>query len=107
MKGCTHEHWQVCPLCDGGDRDVRIEEAISEFLTTENPMDSQVGGDHYKKLGEYQPWSVMAKWLTPEELKGYMKGTVCAYLCREEDKGGREDIKKALHTMQIYLEVSE
>jgi hypothetical protein len=72
-----------------------------------NPLDSQVGGDHYSKLGEYQPWEVMAKWLTPEELKGYMKGTVCAYLCREEDKGGREDIKKAFHTMEIYLEVSE
>lgn len=70
-------------------------------------LDVQVGGDHYKELGGYQPWSVMAKWLNAEELKGYMKGTVCAYLCREEDKGGRQDIEKAMHTLQIYLEVSK
>jgi hypothetical protein len=54
----------------------------------------QVGGDHYKKLGEFQPWVVASKWLTPEELKGAMKLTVLSYLCRESDKGGREDIKK-------------
>ena len=70
-------------------------------------LDVQVGGDHYKELGGYQPWSVMAKWLNAEELKGYMKGTVCAYLCREEDKGGRQDIEKAMHTLQLYLEVSK
>lgn len=70
-------------------------------------LDSQEGGDHYKKLGHYQPWEVLSKWLTPEELKGFAKGTVVAYLAREQDKGGRLDIKKAIHTLQIYLELSE
>lgn len=74
---------------------------------SKSALDSQIGGEHYKTLGDFQPWSVLSKWLTPEELKGYMKGTVCAYLCREEQKGGREDILKALHTMQLYLEMSE
>ena len=67
----------------------------------------QVGGNHYKKLGKYQPWEVLAKWLTPEELKGFMKGTVIAYLAREADKGGRLDIEKAAHTMQLYLELTK
>jgi hypothetical protein len=70
-------------------------------------MTSQIGGDHYKKLGDFQPWMVASKWLTPEELKGAMKLTVLSYLCRESDKGGREDIKKALHTIELYLKVSE
>jgi hypothetical protein len=70
-------------------------------------LNNQVGGDHYAKLGEYQPWNVLAKWMTPEELKGFMKGTVIAYLAREEDKGGRLDIEKAMHTMQIYLELTK
>lgn len=70
-------------------------------------LDKQEGGDHYKKLGRYQPWEVLSKWLTPEELRGFAKGTVIAYLAREQDKGGRQDIKKALHTLQIYLELSE
>lgn len=70
-------------------------------------LDVQEGGDHYKKLGEYQPWEVFARWMTPEELKGYAKGTAIAYLAREADKGGRLDIKKAMHTLQLYLELTE
>ena len=70
-------------------------------------FDSQVGGDHYKKFGAYQPWEVLAKWMTAEELKGFMKGTVIAYLAREQDKNGLEDIKKAGHTIQLYLELCE
>lgn len=75
--------------------------------TKQNALDVQIGGDHYKSMGNYQPWEVMASWLNPDELKGYMKGTVCAYLCREADKGGREDIAKALHTMQLYMDLSK
>ena len=33
-------------------------------------LDKQEGGDHYKKLGQYQPWEVLSKWLTPDELRG-------------------------------------
>ena len=66
---------------------------------------TQVGGDHYKKLGHHQPWEVLATWMTPEELRGYMKGTVIAYLAREQDKGGDQDIAKALHTMQLWQDV--
>lgn len=70
-------------------------------------LNEQVGGSHYKRFGNHQPWEVFAKWLTPEELKGYMKGTVIAYLAREAEKNGRQDIEKALHTIQLYLELSE
>lgn len=52
-------------------------------------LEVQEGGDHYKKLGAYQPWEVLRAWLTPEEFRGYMKGTAIAYLARERDKGGR------------------
>jgi len=68
-------------------------------------LDQQIDGDHYTKMGQYQPWEVAANWLTPEELKGAMKLTVIAYLAREADKGGDKDIEKAAHTMQIYLEL--
>lgn len=70
-------------------------------------LDTQVGGDHYKKLGNYQPWEVLSKWMTGEELKGAMKKEAISYLAREQDKGGREDIKKAAHTIQLYLELTE
>jgi len=68
-------------------------------------LDTQEGGDHYKKLGDYQPWEVLKAWLTPEEFRGYMKGTAIAYLARERDKGGMLDIKKATHTLQGLVEL--
>jgi hypothetical protein len=70
-------------------------------------LDVQEGGDHYKKMGIYQPWQVLSVWMTPEEMKGAMKKEVIAYLAREADKGGRMDIKKAMHTIQIYLELTK
>jgi hypothetical protein len=72
-----------------------------------DPLDEQYGGDHYKKLGIYQPWEVLSHWMTPEELKGAMKKEVITYLAREQDKGGRLDIQKAMHTLQIYLAITE
>lgn len=71
----------------------------------QSAKDVQIGGDHYKKLGHHQPWEVLATWMTPEELRGYMKGTVIAYLAREQDKGGDTDVAKALHTMQLWQDV--
>ena len=68
-------------------------------------LDVQVGGDHYKKMGHHQPWEVLATWMTPEELRGYMKGTVIAYLAREQDKGGDLDIEKVQHTIQLWQQV--
>lgn len=70
-------------------------------------LDVQEGGDHYKKLGAYQPWEVLRAWLTPEEFRGYMKGTAIAYLARERDKGGMLDIKKGAHTLQGLVELLE
>ena len=68
-------------------------------------LDTQEGGDHYKKLGEYQPWEVLKRWLTPEEFRGYMKGSAIAYLAREQGKGGMLDIRKAAHTLQALAEM--
>lgn len=68
-------------------------------------LDTQVAGDHYKILGAYQPWEVAAYWLTPDELRGYMKGTVIAYFARERDKGGITDMRKAAHTFAIFEEM--
>ncbi|OEU75210.1 MAG: hypothetical protein BA874_03745 [Desulfuromonadales bacterium C00003068] len=73
----------------------------------ESILNTQVGGDHYKKMGDYQPWQVFEKWMSPEELKGFMKGTTIGYLSREQDKGGRQDIEKAMHTIQIYLQLTK
>lgn len=70
-----------------------------------NASDTQVGGNHYKDMGDFQPWDVMKHWLTPEEYRGYQKGVAIAYLARERSKGGTQDIAKAAHHLQKLLEV--
>lgn len=67
--------------------------------------DNQIGGDHYKSLGQFQPWDVLRAWLTPEEYRGWMKGNAIVYLARERQKGGDQDIGKAAHHLQKLLEV--
>lgn len=76
-------------------------------LIQPSALDSQCGGSHYKKHGDYQPWMVLKHWLTPEELRGFAKGTAIAYAAREGDKGGDQDLEKMIHTMQLYLEIKE
>lgn len=64
--------------------------------------DVQFGGTHYKKHGNYQPWDVITAWNL-----GYLDGTALKYIARWRDKGGVEDIKKAIHFLQKFLEVEE
>ncbi len=64
----------------------------------------QIAGDHYLRLQNMQPWEVLQHWLTKEEYRGYMKGTVLAYLAREKYKGGDVDILKANHTLCKLVE---
>lgn len=65
----------------------------------------QVGGDHYKKYGDYQPWEVLRYWLTEEEYRGWQKGNILVYIARERDKNGDEDLKKGFHHLEKLLEV--
>jgi len=65
---------------------------------------SQVGGAHYLHMA-IQPWEALEAWLTPEELRGYHKGVVVAYLARERAKGGDVDIQKAAHHLEALLEI--
>lgn len=95
----------------GGKGTIKTDEVPQVFIVEgvaarpQTALDVQVDGDHYKKLGAYQPWEVLRRWLTPEEFRGYMKGTAIAYLAREQDKGGMVDIQKAGHTLQGLVEL--
>lgn len=67
-------------------------------------LDGQVGGSHYKDM-QVQPWQAMEAWLTPEEYRGYHKGVAVGYIARERQKGGLQDIEKAIHHLQRLMEV--
>lgn len=68
-------------------------------------FERQVGGSHYKLMGDYQPVEVLRRWLSPEEFRGYMKGTAIVYLARERQKGADQDIKKGHHTLGMLVEI--
>lgn len=109
---CAHVHYKNdkrsgCCLTSDVEAlfDVTPRPPLVEEVPPSTVLDTQHGGDHYKKLGAYQPWEVLRAWLTPEEFRGYMKGTAIAYLAREQDKGGDLDIQKAVHTLQGLVEL--
>lgn len=62
----------------------------------------QVAGDHYKKYGDFQPWDAVIAWNL-----GYLEGTALKYIARWKDKGGINDIKKAIHFLEKLVETTE
>lgn len=63
-----------------------------------NPWDTQVGGDHYRKL-PIQPFRYsMENGLDP------MQHTVIKYVTRFRDKGGIADLEKAKQTIDLLIE---
>ena len=58
----------------------------------------QIGGTHYKKM-KIQPskFVIENKLLFPE-------GSVIKYICRHPYKGGKEDLEKAKHFIDMIIE---
>jgi len=62
-------------------------------------LNRQEGGDHYKKLA-VQPIEYCQK----NELN-YCESNVIKYVTRHRFKNGKEDIKKAIHNLELLLEM--
>lgn len=64
-----------------------------------NANDSQVGGSHYKNKA-IQPWDfIIANNI------GFLDGNAITYLTRWQEKGGIDDLKKAIHFIEKLIEV--
>ena len=64
----------------------------------ESSYDKQIGGTHYRKI-KIQPskFVIENKLLFPE-------GNVIKYICRHPYKGGKEDLEKAKHFIDMIIE---
>ena len=62
-------------------------------------LDTQIDGDHYKKL-KIQP----VEYIHANNI-GFSEGSAIAYLTRWRDKGGVKDLEKAIHTIQLLIEL--
>ena len=58
----------------------------------------QVGGNHYKKY-KLQP----SRFVTENKLL-YPEGCVIKYVVRHQDKGGKQDLEKAKHMIDMIIE---
>lgn len=72
------------------------DDSIPEHRPEENnALQAQIGGNHYKKLKIQPVEYIMANNL------GFCEGSAIKYITRWRDKGGVQDIDKAIHFLQI------
>lgn len=62
-------------------------------------LDIQHGGDHYKKY-KIQP----VEYAMANDLN-YCQANAVKYVTRYRDKGGKEDLLKAIHNLEILIEL--
>jgi hypothetical protein len=58
----------------------------------------QVGGSHYKKY-KIQP----SRFINDNKIL-FAEGNAIKYICRHQDKGGKQDLLKAIHYIQMIIE---
>lgn len=64
-------------------------------------LDVQEGGNHYKDM-EIQPFEFITRNKIP-----FAEGCVIKRMCRWRKKAGLEDLRKAIHEIQIMIELEE
>lgn len=62
-------------------------------------MKKQIGGDHYAKMA-IQPW----EYAEQNDLS-FLQGSVVKYVSRYKDKGGIQDLKKAIHCIELMISI--
>lgn len=82
-----------------GDEYEVYEEPLILDAKSDSALDKQEGGGHYKGL-KIQP----IEYIHANGLS-YFQGNVVKYVSRYKDKNGAEDIKKAIHYLELILEL--
>ena len=65
---------------------------------TKSSYDKQIGGTHYRKM-KIQP----SEFVIENRLL-YPEGNVIKYILRHQNKGGKEDLEKAKHFIDMIIE---
>lgn len=83
----------ICPYCNTSPCECKPENKLIDA------MGKQEGGSHYKDL-PIQPAEYNQKNKIP-----YCEANVIKYVSRHRNKGGKEDILKAIHYLEMVLEM--
>lgn len=70
-------------------------------MSDKTALNTQIGGDHYKQM-PIQP----VEYIHANQL-GYFEGTAIAYITRWRQKNGVEDLHKAIHTLELLIELEK
>lgn len=77
--------------------DKEMNEATNNFVYS--LFDTQIGGSHYKDF-PIQP----IDFITKNNLS-FIQGNVIKYTCRYKSKNGKQDLEKAIHYLQLLIEL--
>ena len=66
-----------------------------------NPQNKQVGGNHYLTMA-IQP----VEYITRNKL-GFLEGNVVKYVSRWKNKGGRQDLQKAIQCLELLIKAHD
>lgn len=72
---------------------------VAAAPTSGNPISKQVGGSHYKDQA-IQP----VEFVYRNKLN-FLEGSAVKYICRHRLKNGKEDLEKAIHYLQMLVEL--
>ena len=72
---------------------------VPECPRTPSALDTQVAGSHYKDM-VIQP----VEFITRNNI-GFLPGCVIKRVCRYRAKAGAQDLRKAIHELQLLLEL--
>jgi len=82
--------------------DEKAREVTAKGTFGQHPNEKQVGGEHYKRGDGPQHWDMVYEF----DLD-YFQGNITKYLFRWRQKNGVEDLKKAQHYLEKYLQIAE
>ena len=66
---------------------------------TSNPLETQVGGSHYKEF-KIQP----VEFIHANKLD-FLQGNIIKYTMRHKKKNGKQDLLKARHYLDLLIEL--
>jgi hypothetical protein len=78
---------------------IAAERKTSDGSTAESALNTQVGGDHYKKY-RMQPMEIAYDYKLTNAIFATLK-----YILRYRDKNGKQDLEKAIHCLQMAIEL--
>jgi hypothetical protein len=76
-----------------------VADEMLKSTSPSTPLVKQVGGSHYKKY-PIQP----IEFAHANKLD-YFQGAVVDYVIRFRDKGGRQDLEKAIHILELLIDL--